>query len=111
MELWGEGRLSDESRYTPRACVADLRRRIGPVLAVAVAEGDDGCMGVPISLVVDSNGERVSDTGLMLALVPALDMILRGTAAIIVLDKISVDTPRITIATESRISDIVDLES
>ena len=74
---------------------------------MAIAEGDDGmgCMGVPTSLVVDSNGERVSDTGLMLALVLALDMILRGTAAIKMLDA------RITIVTESKISDIVDLES
>lgn len=78
---------------------------------MAVAEIGDGvgCMGVPTSLVVDSNGERVSDTGLMLAL--ALDMMLRGAKAIKMLDEIPVDTSRITIATESRISDIVDLES
>ena len=70
-----------------------------------------GCVGVPTSLVVDSNGERVSDTGLMLAPVLALDMMLRGAKAIIMLDEIPVDTSRITIATESRINDIVDLES
>ena len=80
---------------------------------MAFAEGDDGvgCMSVPTSLVADSNGERVSETGLMLALVLALDMMLRGTAAITMLNEIPVDTCRITIATESRISDIVDLES
>ena len=80
---------------------------------MAVAEGDDGvgCMSVPTSLVVDSNGERISDTGLMLALVLALDNVLLGTAAITMLDEIPVDASRITIVTESRISDIVDLES
>ena len=79
---------------------------------MAVAEGDDdvGCMGVTTSLVIVSNGERVSDTGLMLALVLALDMMLRGTAAIKMLDEIPVETSRIKIATESRISDIVDLK-
>ena len=80
---------------------------------MAVAKGDDGvdCMSVPTSLVVDSNGERISDTGLMLALVLALDMMLRGTAAITMLDEMPVDASRITMATESRTSDIVDLES
>ena len=80
---------------------------------MALAKGDDGvgCMSVPTSLVVDSNGERVSDRGLMLALVLALDIMLRGTAAITMLDEIPVDTSRIKIATESRISDIVDLKS
>ncbi len=38
--------------------MADLRRRIGPVLAVP--EGGDG-VGVRASLVVDSNGEREFD--------------------------------------------------
>ena len=80
---------------------------------MAVVEGGDGVggAGVPASLVVDSNGERASDTGLMLAPVLALDMMLRGTVAITMLDEIPVDTSRITIATESRISDIIDLES
>ena len=59
-----------------------------------------GCVGVPASLVVDSNGERVSDTGLMLALILVLDMMLRGTAAITMLDEIPFDTPRVTIATQ-----------
>lgn len=44
--------------------MADLRRRLGPVLAVP--EGGDG-VGVLASLVVDSNGERASDAAPMLA--------------------------------------------
>ena len=44
--------------------MADLRRRIGPVLAVP--EGGDG-VGVRASLVVDSNGARASDAAPMLA--------------------------------------------
>ena len=63
---------------------------------MAVAEGDDGVcfMDIPTSLVVDSNGERVSDTGLMLAPVLALDMMLCGTVAIVMLDEIPVDISR-----------------
>ena len=38
-------------------------------------------------------------------------MMLRGTAALTMLDEMPVDASRITIATESRISDIVNLES
>lgn len=53
--------------------MADLRRRLGPVLAVP--EGGDG-VGVRASLVVDSNGERASDAAPMLALVQVLDVVL-----------------------------------
>lgn len=45
--------------------MADLRRRIGPVFAVAVAEGGDG-VGVRELLVVDSKGERGSAAAPML---------------------------------------------
>lgn len=83
--------------------MADLRRRIGPVLTVP--EGGDG-VGVRASLVVDSNGERASDAAPMLAWAQALDVVLSGTVAMILLDEIFVDACRIRIAIESREGEI-----
>ena len=79
--------------------MADLRRRVGPVLAVP--EGGDG-VGVRASLVVTSNGERASDAAPILARVQALDVVLFGTVAMIMLDEIFVDAGRMRIAIKSK---------
>ena len=64
-------------------------------------EGGDG-VGVRASLVVDSSGVRASDATLMLTCVKKLDVILSGTAAMMMLDEIFVEVCRIRLAIECR---------